>query len=164
MYLMTVHSSYVVKSGRWSLWLGFLRDLRVNSCKRYALSSILMVEFHHVITYIIGGTAICILVFWQSMNQFQRKGVSAINTASILGYIEVTFRTFKICWNTYFFNYLYQTWPQGRHFVHSSIALCSKSLTLPTINTAIVSKLQIALMGFPRFGSAFHIQTSHLCT
>jgi hypothetical protein len=46
------------------------------------------------------------LAFSQSMNSCRRPGVSVINTASILRYMMVSFRTFKISWNTYFLNYL----------------------------------------------------------
>jgi hypothetical protein len=34
-------------------------------------------------------------------------------------------------------------------------------LTLPNVCPVILSKLQIALMGFPRLGAAFYSQTAH---
>jgi len=104
------------------------------------------------------------LAFWQWMNSFGWAGVSVINTASILCFMKVSFRTFKISWNTYFLNHLCQTRSHGRHLVDSSIALFSKSLTLPDVYTFILSKLLIALMGFPRLGAAFYTETAHECT
>jgi len=104
------------------------------------------------------------LAFWQSMNSFQRPGVSVINTASILCHMKVSFRTFKISWNTYFLNYLCQTRLHGQHLNDSSIALFSKSLTLPDVYAFILSKLLIALMGFPRLGAAFYTETAQECT
>jgi len=104
------------------------------------------------------------LAFWQSMNSFRRPGVSVINTASILCYMKVSFRTFKISWDTYFLNYLCQTRFHGRHLIDSSIALFSKSLTLPDVYAFILSKLLIALMGCPRPGAAFYTETAHECT
>jgi len=95
------------------------------------------------------------------MNLFRWPCVSVINTASILRYIMISCRTFIICWNTCFLNYFCKTWPHGRHFVDSSIALFSKSLTLPNINAFIISKVLIALMGFSRLCAAFYTQTAH---
>jgi len=54
--------------------------------------------------------------------------------------MKVSFRTFKISWNTYFLNYLCWTWFHGRHLVGSSIVLFSKSLTLPDVYAFILSK------------------------
>ena len=95
------------------------------------------------------------LGFCQSMNSFRRPGVSVINTASILSFMKVSFRTFKISCNTHFLNYLCYIWSHGRHLVDSSIALFSKSLTLSNVYAFILAKLLIALMGFPRCGTAF---------
>ena len=159
-----VHSSCVVKSGQWSMYFRFLSHCQVNFLNRYTRSSNSNVEFHHLFTPIIGGTAICTLACWQSMESFQHPGVSIINTRSILCYIKVSFSTFKICWNTYFPNYLCQTWSHGRHFVDSSIAVFSKSLTFPNVYAFIISKLLIAHMGFPRLGVAFYTQTPLECT
>ena len=63
----------------------------------------------------------------------------------------------------YFLNYRRQTRSHGRHLVDSSIALFSKSLNLPNVYTFILSKLLIALMGFPRLGAAFYTETAHEC-
>ena len=104
------------------------------------------------------------LALKQSMNSFRRPGVSEINTASILCYMKVSFRTFKISWDMYFFNYLCQTRFHGRHLIDSSIALFSKSLTVPDVYAFILSKLLIALMGFPRLDAAFYTETAHECT
>jgi len=98
------------------------------------------------------------------MNLFQWPGVSVINTANIFCYMKVSFCTFKICWNMYFLNYLCLTWSIGWHLVDSSIALFLKSLTLPSVCAFILSKLLIALMGFPRLGASFSTQTTHECT
>jgi len=48
--------------------------------------------------------------------------------------------------------------------VETSIALVSKSLTVPNVCAFIPSKLLIALMGFPRLGAAFYTQTADGCT
>jgi len=78
--------------------------------------------------------------------------------------MKVNFRTFKISWNTHFLNYLGQTWFQGLHLIDSSLALFSKSLTLPNVYALILSKLLIALMGFPRLGAAFYTEAADECT
>jgi len=101
--------------------------------------------------------------FWQLMNSFRQPAVSVIITASILCYMKVNFRTFKISWNMYFLNYLCWTWFHGRHHIDSSIALISKSLTLPNVYIFILSKLLIVLMGFPRPGAAFYTNTGNQC-
>jgi len=92
---------------------------------------------------------------WHSMNSFRRPGFGVINTPSIFCYIKVSFRTFKISWNMYFPIYLCWTWSHGWHLVDSSIALFPMSVTLPNDYALILSKLLIALMGFPRLGAAF---------
>jgi len=104
------------------------------------------------------------LAVWQSMNSFRRPGVSVINTATILCYMTVNFRNFKISRNTYCPNYLCQTWFHGQLLIDSSIALFSKSFSLPNVYGFIVSKLRIALMGFPWLGAAFYTETAHECT
>jgi len=88
------------------------------------------------------------------MNSFRRLRISVINTARILGYMKVSFKTFKLSWNTYFLNYLWYTWSHGRHLMDSCIALFSKSWTLPNVYAFILSKLLIMLMGFQRVGVA----------
>ena len=98
------------------------------------------------------------------MNLFQRPGVSVINTTSILCYMKVSFRTFKISWNTYFLNDLCSTWSHGWHLVDCSIALFAKSLTLPDIYAFIFSRMLIALIGLPSLCAAFHTETAHECT
>jgi len=163
-YLTIVHSSWVVNSSRHSLYFGFWSHSRVNSRKRWARLSNSSVEFQRVFTSIFRSTAMRTLAFWQSMNSFRRPGVSVINTASILCYMKVSFRTFKISWNTYFLNYPCSTWSHGRHLDDSCIALFSKYLTLPNVYAFILSKLLIALMGFPRLGAAFYPETAHECT
>jgi len=92
------------------------------------------------------------------MNSFRRPGVSAINTASTLCYMRVSFRSFQMAWNTYFLNYLCQTWSHSQHLIDSSIALFSQSLTLPNVCAFILSKLLIVLMGFPRLGAALYTE------
>jgi len=114
------------------------------------------VEFHCVFTSIIGSTAMWTLAFWQSMKLFWRPDVSVINTASILCYMKVIFRTSKIWWNTHFLYYLCKTWFHGRHLIDSSVALRSKSLTLPIEYAFILFKLLIALIGFPQLGALLH--------
>jgi hypothetical protein len=104
------------------------------------------------------------VAFWQLINLFQRPGVSVINTASILCYMYVSFRAFAISCNTYFLNHLCSTWFQGRHLIDSSIALISKSLTLPHDYAFNLSTLLMALMGFTRLGTAFNTETAHECT
>ena len=104
------------------------------------------------------------MAYSHSMNSFGPPGVSVLSTPINLYYRKVSFRTFKISWNTYFLNSLYWNWFHGRHLIDSIIALCSKSLTLPNVNAFIVSKLLIALMGFQRLGAVFQTQTAHECT
>jgi len=101
---------------------------------------------------------------WQSMNLFRWPGVSVINTASILCYMKVSFRTFEISSNMYFLNDLGKTWSHGRRIIESSIALFSKSLTLPKVYAFILPKVLIALMGFQRLCMAFYTETAHVCT
>jgi len=101
---------------------------------------------------------------WQSINSSWQPGVSVINTASILCYIKVSFKTFIISWNTYFLKYLCFTWSYSRHLVDSGIALFSKSLTHPNVYAFILSKLLIALMHIPKLGEAFYTGTAHGCT
>ena len=108
-----------------------------------------------------GSTAIRTLAVWRSMNSFWRPGVNIINTVSIWCSTKVSFSTFKNSSNTYFLNYLCQTWLHGRHLVDSSIAFLLKSLTLPNVCAFILSKLLIALMGFPWLGAAFYAETAH---
>jgi len=57
------------------------------------------------------------------MDSFRWPGVSVINTASILCYLKVSFRSFKMSWNTYFLNFLCQTQLHSQHLVDCSIAL-----------------------------------------
>jgi len=52
----------------------------------------------------------------------------------------------------------------GRHLVHSSITLIMQSLNVPNDRAYILSKLLIALMGFPKLGAAFYTKTAHECT
>ena len=61
----------------------------------------------------------------------------------------------------YFLNYVCYTWCHGQHLVDSSIALFSQSLTLPNVCVSILSKLLIALMGFPSLGAVFQMETAH---
>jgi len=42
--------------------------------------------------------------YWKSINSFRRPVVSLINSGCILCYMEISFRTFNISWNTYFLN------------------------------------------------------------
>jgi len=163
-YLTMVHSSWVVKSGRLSPYFEFWSLPHVNSHNWKARSSNSWVESQWVLTSILGSTAMWTLAYWQSMNSFRRPGVSVINTASILCYKKVSFSTFKISWNTYFLNYHCYTWFHGRHLIDSSSVLFSKPLTLANIYVFILSKLQIALMGFTRLGAAFDTETAHECT
>jgi len=104
------------------------------------------------------------LVFWLSMNLSRQLGVSVINTASILCYMMVNFMTFKISWNTDYLYYLCQTWFHGRHIIDASAALFPKCLNLPNVYAFILSKLLIALMGFPRLALVLHTETAHAST
>jgi len=104
------------------------------------------------------------LAVWQSMNSFRWLGVSVINTASILSYTYVRFRLFTMSWNTYFLNYLCQTWPHKWHLVDASIALFSLSLTLANDCGFILSKLWNVLLGFPRLGAVLESKTADECT
>jgi len=98
------------------------------------------------------------------MNLCWRPGVSIINTSSMLCYLKMCFKTFRISRNMYFFNYLCYTCSHGRSLPDFCIALCSKSLVIWTIYAFILSKLLIALMGFPRLCSACFTRTAHECT
>ena len=158
-----VRSSCVGKRGRWLLYFGFLSHLQVNCSNRQARSSDSNVESTRVLTSIKDSTAIGILACWQSLNSFQWPGVSVINTGSILCYMTVSNRTFKMCWNTSFLNYPCKTWSHGGRLVDSHIALFLNSLTLPNVYAFILSQLLITLMCFPRLGAAFHTQTAHEC-
>jgi len=53
------------------------------------------------------------------------------------------------------------SWP---NLIDSSVALFSKSLTLPDVYAVILSKFLIALIGFPRLGAAFYTKPAHECT
>jgi len=75
--------------------------------------------------------------------------------------MKVSFRSFKMTWNMCFLNYHCLTRSHSRHLLDSSIALFLQSLTLPNVCAFILSKLLIALMGFPRLGAAFYIEISH---
>jgi len=77
--------------------------------------------------------------------------------------MKVSYRTFKISWNVYFLNFLCQSRSHGRHLIDSSIALFSKSLTLPDVYAFIPSKLPITLMSVPWLGAAFYTETAHEC-
>jgi hypothetical protein len=48
--------------------------------------------------------------------------------------------------------------------MNSSIALFSKSLTLPDVHGFIFSKLLMILMGFPRLGAALYTKSAHKYT
>jgi len=109
------------------------------------------------------STVIRTLACRQSKNSFWRPGISIINTVSICRYMKVSFRLFKITWNMYFLNYLCYTWSHGWQLVYSSIVPFTKSLTLPNDYVLILLKLQIVLMGFPRFGAAFYTRIAHEC-
>jgi len=78
--------------------------------------------------------------------------------------MKVNFRTFKISWNTYFLNDLCSTWSHGWHLVDSSIDHFAKSLSFPDVYALNLSKLLIALIGFPRLDAAFFTETAPECT
>jgi hypothetical protein len=101
------------------------------------------------------------LAFWQSMNWVRQPGVSILNTASILCYMNVNFMSFKMAWNMYFLNQLCLAWSNIQHLVESSIALFSQCLTLPNVCAFILFKLLIVLLGFPRLAVAFYRETAH---
>ena len=101
------------------------------------------------------------MAFWQSLNLFWRPGFSLINTASILCYMMVSFRSFIVSRNTYFLNYLCQTWSHSRHLIDSSMALFPQSLTLPNVCASSLSKLVITLMRLPRLGVACYTKIAH---
>jgi len=160
-YLTKVHSSVVVKCSQYSLYFGFLSHSWVNSHNWYARSINSNVEFDAVFTFIIDSTGIRTLSSWQWMNSFRPPGVWVINTASILCFMNLSFRSFTTSWIIYFPNDVCQTRPHSRHLVDSRIALFSQSLTVPNVCAFILSKLLIALMGFPRLRTAFHPETTH---
>jgi len=159
-----VHSSWVVKSGRFSVYVGLWSHLRVNARNRYARSCNSSVDFQWGFTFTIGSTAMRTVAFRHSLNSFRQPGVSVINTTSILCYMKLSFSTCKISWNTYLLNYLCETWTHGRHPIDSRIAHFPKCLTLPKAYAFILSKVLIAHMGFPRVGPAFYTQTADECT
>jgi len=162
-YLLIVHSSCAVKSGWQSLHFGLLSHSWVNSHNRLACLSISKVKFCHGFTSILRSTVICALASWQSMNTFWQSGVSVLHTARIPCYIMVSFKTLKITWNYYLFNNLCLSWSDGWHLVDPSIALFTKSLTLPNVYAFIFSKLLITLIRIWRVGEAFYTQTTHEC-
>jgi len=98
------------------------------------------------------------------MYSFRRQGVSVIPTPSIHCFIKVSFRTAKVSWNMYFLNYLCRTWTHGWPHVDVSIALLSKSLTLPIDCTYILSNLLIMLIGFHRLCVAIYTETAYEST
>jgi len=99
--------------------------------------------------------------FRQSMNSFRWPGVGGINTESICWYVKVSFGSFKMSSNVFFLNCLCYTWSNTQHLVVPSMALFSQSLTLPNNCAFILSKLVIALRGFPRLGAAWYPETPH---
>ena len=105
-YLMMFHLSCGVKSGRWLVNCGFCSHWRMNPGNQKAQSRNCNVEFNHVFTSLIRSTAIRTLALWQSLNSFQWPRVRVIYTASILCYINISFRSFKMSSNRYFLNYL----------------------------------------------------------
>jgi hypothetical protein len=104
------------------------------------------------------------LAIWQSIISFWQPGFSIINTASIHCYTTVSFGTFNNSSNTYFVNYLFQTWLHGQHLADSTIAFLSKSLTLPKVCAFILSNLLITHIGFPWLAAAFDPDTAYECT
>jgi hypothetical protein len=160
-YLTIVHWFWVVKSGLKSLYVAIWGHRGRNFLNWYACSSNSNVDVQCVFKSIIRCTAVGTLAFWHWMNLFWWPGLSVINTASILCYMTVNFRTFKILWNMYIPNYLCQTWSHDWHLIDSSVAHFSKSLTLPSVYAFIHSKLLIALMGFPRLGAALSTVTAY---
>jgi len=161
MYLPIVHSSCVVQIGQYSLYITFWSHSQPNSHDWQAPSSNSSVEFHSVLTSLVGSTTMQTFTFWQSMNSFQQPGVSVFNTASILCYMKISFMTLKISWNTFLFDFLRYTCLHGELLIHSSIALVSKSLTLSNGYAFNLRKLLSTLMGFPRLGAAFNTKTAH---
>jgi len=132
-YFTIFHSSWVVSSGRYSVYFRFWSHYRVNTRNRQAGLRNSSVEFQTVFTCIIGSTARGTLAFWKSIKSFRRPGDRVINTVSILYKMKVSFRTFNVSWNTDFLNYLCQTWCHCWHLINFSIALFSNSLTLHNV-------------------------------
>jgi len=67
-------------------------------------------------------------------------------------------------WNTYFLNYLCQTWSHSWHLVDCRIALLFQALTLPNVCGFVLSRLLIVLMGFPRLPAAADPKTAYIDT
>jgi len=63
----------------------------------------------------------------------------------------------------FFLNYLCQTWSHSQQLVDSSIAIFLNPLTIPNVCAFILSKLLIAMMGFPRLGVAFYAGIAQEC-
>jgi len=163
-----IYSDTAIPHGRksfflmwYSLRFGFLSHSGVNSHNREARPINSSVKFHRLFTSKIGSAAIHTLALWPSMNSFRWPGSSLINTASILCYMKVSFRSFNMSWNAYLLNCLCRTWLHSRPQFHSIIALSSQSVTLPNVCAFILSKLLIALMGFQRLGAAFYSEIAH---
>jgi len=163
-YITIVHSLWVVKGGRYSVYFRLWSHLCETSCNRLARLSDSRFEFERVFISIISSSEIWTFAFWQSINLFRQPGGSVINTPSIFCFMLVSFRTFKISWSTYFLKYLCETCFHGRHLVDSSFALFSKFLTLSNVYAFFVSKFLIMLTCFPIFGAAFYTETAQECT
>jgi len=133
----------------------------VYSCNPWDHSSNSSFKFHHVFTFIIGSTAMHTVAFYQSLYLFQWPGARVFNTSRIHCYMRVSVRKFTVCGTMYFLNYLHETYSHGQHLPDSSIAVFSTSWTVPIIYAFILSKLLIALMGFPRLVAAFHTETAY---
>ena len=94
-YLTKVHSFCVVESGRHSLYIGFWSLSGPNSCDRKARAGSSTVKYWRHFACIISTSTMQTCAFWHSMNSFWQPVVSIINTASILCYLKVSFRTVK---------------------------------------------------------------------
>ena len=68
-----------------------------------------------------------------------------INTAGVLCYMMVSFRSFWMTWNRYFLKYRCLTWCHWWHLVDSSIAISSQSLTLPNVCEFILTTMLVTL-------------------
>jgi len=103
-YITIVHSLWVVKGGRYSVYFRLWSHLCETWCNRLARLSDSRFEFEHVFISIISSSEIWTFAFGQSINLFRQPGGSVINTPSIFCFMLVSFRTFKISWSTCFSN------------------------------------------------------------
>ena len=110
------------------------------------------------------STVMQTVAVWPSINTFRQPGVSVINTASILCYMKVTFRTFKISWNTY----VLKIFAKPGLMVDTLLILALPSfgsLWLLTMSMLWCSpNCWSRSRGIPILGVAFYTEAAHECT